>query len=119
MKLCSVLKDRVDEGIGATTGYLGRFPALQSIYNWGYKGYYQGPEQDLTPELDTSSQNQLIDQAIDLLYSRYPEIIENKKLKRHMLQMLIGKVTQGELKDKVDMDAFIKRLKKTKGVETV
>ena len=33
--------------------------------------------------------------------------------------MLIGKVTQGELKDKIDMDDFIKRLKKTKGVETV
>ena len=120
MKLCTLLKERVDGGIGAaSTGYLGKFPSLASVYNWGYKGYYQGPEQDLTPELDTASQNQLIDQAIDLLYSRYPEIIENKKLKRHMLQMLIGKVTQGELKDKVDMDAFIKRLKKTKGVETV
>ena len=33
--------------------------------------------------------------------------------------MLIGKVTQGELKDRVDMDRFIKRLKKTRGVETV
>ena len=69
--------------------------------------------------LDDESQNQLIDQAIDLMYSRFPEIMQNKKMKRHMLQMIIGQITQGELKDRVDMDNFIKRLKKTKGVETV
>ena len=61
----------------------------------------------------------MIDQAIDLMNSRFPEIVANKKMKRHMLQMLIGKITQGELRDKVDMEAFIKRLKKTKGVEIV
>ena len=119
MKLCHVLKGRIDEAIGATTGYLGRFTALQSVYNWGYKGYYTGGDETPEVELDQESQNQLIDQAIDLLYSRFPEVIEDKKLKRHVLQMLIGKVTQGELRDKVDMDTFIKRLKKTKGVETV
>ena len=42
-----------------------------------------------------------------------------KNLKRHFLQMLIGKITQGDLRDRVDMDKFIKRLKKTRGVETV
>ena len=119
MKLCHVLKEQIDEAIGATTGYLGRFPALQSVYNWGYKWYYTGGDETPKVELDQESQNQLIDQAIDLLYSRFPEVIEDKKLKRHVLQMLIGKVTQGELRDKVDMDTFIKRLKKTKGVETV
>ena len=120
MKLRSVIKEKIDGGIGAgSTGYLGRFPALQSVYNWGYKGYFTGGEADPEVELDQQQQNTMIDQAIDLLYSTYPEVIENKKLKRHVLQMLIGKVTQGELKDRVDMDTFIKRLKKTKGVETV
>ena len=120
MKLRSVIKEKIDGGIGAgSTGYLGRFPALQSVYNWGYKGYFTGGEADPEVELDQQQQNTMIDQAIDLLYSTYPEVIENKKLKRHVLQMLIGKVTQGELKDKVDMDTFIKRLKKTKGVEPV
>ena len=120
MKLRSVIKEKNDGGIGAgSTGYLGRFPALQSVYNWGYKGYYTGNDQDPEVELDQDTQNQLIDQAIDLLYSKYPEAKENKKLKRHVLQMLIGKITQGELRDKVEMDAYIKRLKKTKGVETV
>ena len=120
MKLCGVLKERIDGGIGAaSTGYLGKFPSLASVYNWGYKGYYQGPEQDLKPEISQDTENHLIDQAIDLLYSRFPEAIEDKKLKRHVLQMLIGKVTQGELSNKVDMDTFIKRLKKTKSVETV
>ena len=120
MKLRSVIKEKIDGGIGAgSTGYLGRFPALQSVYNWGYKGYFTGGEADPEVELDQQQQNTMIEQAIDLLYSKYPEVIENKKLKRHVLQMLIGKVTQGELKDRVDMDTFIKRLKKTKGVETV
>ena len=119
MKLRSVIKEKIDGGIGAgSSGYLGRFPGLQSVYNWGYKGYYTGNETDPEVELDQQQQNTMIDQAIDLLYSKFPEVIENKKLKRHVLQMLIGKVTQGELKDKVDMDTFIKRLKKTKGVET-
>jgi hypothetical protein len=119
MKLCTVLKGCVAEVAGATTGYLGKFPALQSVYNWGYRGYYSGGGQDPQVELDPQQQNMMIDQAIDLLYSQYPEAIESKKLKRHVLQVLIGKVTQGELKDKIDMENFIKRLKKTKGVETV
>ena len=53
------------------------------------------------------------------MYSKYPDIVDNKKLKRHFLQMLIGKVTQGELRDRIDMDKFINRLKKTRSVETV
>ena len=118
MKLCSLLKEALDGG-AQTTGYLGRQPAMQSVYNWGYKGYYTDEDPNLTAVADAESQNQLIDQAIDLMYSKFPDIIANKKLKRHMLQILIGQITQGELSDKVDMDSFIKRLKKTKGVETV
>ena len=64
-------------------------------------------------------QDQLIDQAIDLMYSKYPDIVNNKKMKRHFLQMLVGKITQGDLRDRVDLNSFIKRLKKTRGVETV
>ena len=120
MKLCTVLKERIDGGIGAaSTGYLGKFPSLASVYNWGYKGYYQGPEQDLKPEISQETENQLIDQAIDLMYSRFPEIIKNKEIKRHMLQLLVGQITQGELKDRIEMEKFIKRLKKRTGVETV
>jgi len=118
MKLGSLLKEALDGG-GQTTGYLGRQPALQSVYNWGYKGYYTGDDPNLAAVADAETENQLIDQAIDLMYSKFPEVVANKKLKRHMLQMLIGQITQGELSDKVDMDSFIKRLKKTKGVETV
>ena len=118
MKLCSLLKEVLDGG-AQTTGYLGRAPAMQSVYNWGYKGYYQGPEQDLKPEISQDTENHLIDQAIDLMYSRFREIIKNKEIKRHMLQLLIGQITQGELKDRIEMEKFIKRLKKRTGVETV
>ena len=118
MKLWKILESEWSSG-GPSTAYLGKFPALASVYNYGYTGYYKGPEQDIEVELDQQSQDQMIDQAIDLMYSRFPEIVANKKMKRHMLQMLIGKITQGELRDKVDMEAFIKRLKKTKGVEIV
>jgi hypothetical protein len=92
---------------------------MSSVYNWGYKGYYQGPEQDLKPEISQDTENHLIDQAIDLMYTRFPEVIKNKKIKRHMLQLLVGQITQGELKDRVEMEKFIKRLKKRTGVETV
>ena len=53
------------------------------------------------------------------MYTRFPEVIKNKKIKRHMLQLLVGQITQGELKDRVEMEKFIKRLKKRTGVETV
>lgn len=120
MKLCDVLRERIDGGIGgASTSYLGKLPAMSSVYNWGYKGYYQGPDQDLKPEISQDTENHLIDQAIDLMYTRFPEVIKNKKIKRHMLQLLVGQITQGELKDRVEMEKFIKRLKKRTGVETV
>ena len=84
MKLRSVIKEKIDGGIGAgSTGYLGRFPALQSVYNWGYKGYFTGGEADPEVELDQQQQNTMIDQAIDLLYSKFLEVIENKKLNRN------------------------------------
>ena len=70
MKLRSVIKEKIDGGIGAgSTGYLGRFPALQSVYNWGYKGYFTGGEAAPEVELDQQQQNTMVDQAIDLLYS--------------------------------------------------
>ena len=70
MKLCTVLKERIDGGIGgASTSYLGKLPSLASVYNWGYKGYYQGGEEDPVAELSQDAENQLIDQAIDLMYS--------------------------------------------------
>ena len=120
MKLCTVLKERIDGGIGgASTSYLGKLPSLASVYNWGYKGYYQGGEEDPVAELSQDAENQLIDQAIELMYSRFPEIIKNKEIKRHMLQLLVGQITQGELKDRIEMEKFIKRLKKRTGVETV
>ena len=120
MKLKKVLEEDSEwQSKGPTTSYMGKWPGTFSVYNWGYKGYYPGEEPALTAALDDESQNQLIDQAIDLMYSRFPEIMQNKKMKRHMLQMIIGQITQGELKDRVEMDNFIKRLKKTKGVETV
>ena len=91
---------------------------LRSIIG-AIKDTIQGPEQDLKPEISQDTENQLIDQAIDLMYSRFPEIIKNKEIKRHMLQLLVGQITQGELKDKIEMEKFIKRLKKRTGVETV
>ena len=120
MKLKKVLEEDSEwQSKGPTTSYMGKWPGTFSVYNWGYKGYYQGPEQDLKPEISQDTENHLIDQAIDLMYTRFPEIIKNKEIKRHMLQLLIGQITQGELKDRIEMEKFIKRLKKRTGVETV
>ena len=68
MKLCHVLKGRIDEAIGATTGYLGRFPALQSVYNWGYKGYYTGGDETPEVELDQESLNLIKDKTDDIAF---------------------------------------------------
>ena len=118
MKLKNIIEGEFQSS-GPTTGYLGRSPAMASAYNYGYKGYYTGVDPNLAAVADEAIQNQLIDQAIDLMYSKYPDIVDDKKMKRHFLQMLVGKITQGDLRDRVDLDSFIKRLKKTRGVETI
>jgi|10_taG_2_1085330.scaffolds.fasta_scaffold07028_7 hypothetical protein len=69
--------------------------------------------------LDPDIERQLIDYAIDLLYSRYPELVDNKTIKRHVLQMVIGKITSGEPSDQITMKNFIKQIKKKKGVKVV
>ena len=71
MKLWKILESEWSSG-GPSTAYLGKFPALASVYNYGYTGYYKGPEQDIEVELDQQSQDLMIDQAIDLMYSRFP-----------------------------------------------
>ena len=46
-------------------------------------------------------------------------MVKDKKVKRHLVQMLVGKVMEGEVRDIIDIDRFIKRLKKRMKVETI
>ena len=72
-----------------------------------------------TYTLDSDIEAQLINQAIDRLFWEYPELIQNKKIKRVHVQMLLGKITSGEVDNLIDVDRFIKQLKKTKKIKTV
>ena len=53
------------------------------------------------------------------MYRDYPEIVKDKKIKRHLVQMLFGKVMAGEVKDIIDVERFVKQLKKRMKVETI
>ena len=68
----------------------------------------KGPESVVDPHIE----QQLIDQAISILFNDHPELVNDKKIRRHHLQMLIGKVTSGEVSDLITMKNFIKSLKK-------
>ena len=59
------------------------------------------------------------DQVIDVMYRDYPEMVKDKIVKKHLIQMLVGKVMVGEVRDIIDIDRFIKRLKKRMKVETI
>lgn len=72
-----------------------------------------------TATLDKDIEAQLIDQAIDKLFWDYPELVQDKKIKRMHVQMLLGKITSGEVADLIDVDRFIKQLKKRKKIKTV
>ena len=72
-----------------------------------------------TYTLDKDIESQLISQAIDKLFWEYPNLIQDKKLKIMHVQMLLGKITSGEVADQIDVDRFIKQLKKTKKIKTV
>lgn len=53
-----------------------------------------------------------IEHGIDILFTKYPEIMKNKTVKRYLIQMVIGKVYSGEVAKHIDLNRFIKRLRK-------
>lgn len=64
------------------------------------------------PEMDPDIENQLISRAIDVLFWDHPELVKDKKIKRHYVNMLIGKITSGDVKNAIDINNVIKALKK-------
>lgn len=120
MKLRDVLKeaDFYVPQAEPHSNYHGRNPASFSAYNVGYRPTPGNNVDDkLTQTLDADIEAQLIDRAIDILYDEYPELVKDKKIKRHFLQMLIGKVTSGEIPHQISLENFIKRLWNTKKIK--
>ena len=101
--------------------YASKWPAYAGT--WGVKNYRTTPgnklEDPVAAVLDPYIEDQLIDQTIDVMYRDYPEIVKDKKIKRHLVQMLLGKVMAGEVKDIIDVERFVKQLKKRMKVETI
>ena len=118
------LKNVLSELQGPTTAYASKHvPGYASVASWGVKDYRTTPgnklDDPVSQTLDPYIEEQLIDQVIDVMYRDYPEMVKEKKVKRHLIQMLVGKVMAGEVQDVIDVDRFIKRLKKRMKVETI
>jgi hypothetical protein len=116
------LKNVLAEVDGTTNQYASKWtPGYAS--SWGIKGYRTTPgnklDDPVSQTLDPYIEEQLIDQVIDVMYRDYPEMVKDKKVKKHLIQMLVGKVMSGEVRDIIDIDRFIKRLKKRMKVETL
>ena len=121
MKLKNVLSEIIP---GKTTAYTSKHaPGNASVSNWGIKGYRTTPggrlDDPVSAVVDPHIEEQLIDQVIDVMYRDYPEMVKDKKVKKHLIQMLVGRVMAGEVRDIIDIDRFIKRLKKRMKVETI
>tara|TARA_R110000744_G_scaffold9052_8_gene29485 strand:+ start:2873 stop:3223 length:351 start_codon:yes stop_codon:yes gene_type:complete len=113
------LKDVLLREDGPYTNYHGQSHAIFSSYNTGYKPTPGNRAPDkLTATLDADIERQLIDQAIDLLFNDYPNLMKDKQIRRHHVNMLLGKITSGEVADLIDVDNFIKRLWKNKKIKT-
>ena len=107
------LKDVLNE-------YASKFPTYAGT--WGPIGYKATPGNKVDPVsqgADEYIEDQLIDQAIDFIYRDYPELDQKRKIKRHLIQMAVGKIMQGQVKDRISMERVIKRLKKKLKVEVV
>ena len=119
MKLRDALLREDGQWTGPYTNFHGQAPALFSSYN---KGYNPTPgnkvDDQLTRTLDADTETQLIDQAIEMLFNNYPNLVKDKQIRRHHINMLLGKITSGSVDDVVDADAFIKRLWKKKKIKT-
>jgi len=90
---------------------------------WTYKDFINfTPDQKASTydqsRVDANIEKQLIDFAIDKIYEYYPEVVQNKKIKRIYLQMIIGKIYSGDIRDLITLRSTIKRLKE-KGIEVV
>ena len=66
-----------------------------------------------------SCEVELIPVLITFFGSSKVLLVKDKKVKKHLIQMLVGKVMSGEVRDIIDIDRFIKRLKKRMKVETL
>tara|TARA_R110000824_G_scaffold81446_1_gene204744 strand:+ start:1692 stop:2054 length:363 start_codon:yes stop_codon:yes gene_type:complete len=119
MKLREALLREAGQWSGPYTNYHGHAPALFSTYNSGYKTS-PGNKVDntLTSKVDSELETQLIDQAIELLFSKYPSLIQDKKIRRHHINMLLGKISNGDVNNIIDIENFIKRLWKQKNIKT-
>ena len=107
------LKDVLNE-------FASKFPTYAGT--WGPIGYKASPGNKVDPVslgADEYIENQLIDQAIDVIYRDHPELVQKKKIKRHLIQMAIGKIMQGTIRDTISMERVIKRLKKRLKVEVI
>ena len=114
------LKDILNEAgyTGPYTNFHGRAPALFSAYNVGYRPTPGNNVDDqLTRTLDADRESQIIDRVIDKIYHEYPELVKNKKIKRHLIQILVGKITSGEKPTNVDISNIVKKLWKDKKVK--
>ena len=97
-------------------GAAGKFTSYGSSYRPSVLTHGDDP---VSSKVDSDIERQLIDQAIDMLFNEYPELIQDKKVKRMHIQMLLGKITKGEVSDLIDVENFIKRLKKLKKIKVV
>ena len=118
MKIRSIIKEldfERDSGFRQGSG-IGQFTS------WNNKTYlpidpnYKNPmSSEDGSKLDPYIEQQLINRAIDLLFSEYPNLVQDKKIRRHLVQMLVGKVTSGDGVDAISLKNMIKTLKK-KGI---
>jgi hypothetical protein len=67
---------------------------------------------DQESQLDPHIEAQLIQQAIDMLVTQHSDLIQDKTIRRHHIQMLIGKITSGEVDDLISLKSMVKGLKK-------
>tara|TARA_S200002703_G_scaffold78043_1_gene67215 strand:+ start:2255 stop:2611 length:357 start_codon:yes stop_codon:yes gene_type:complete len=116
MKLKDILKEA--ESASPYSTFHGRAPALFSAYNVGYRASPGNNFDDkMGKSIESDKEEHLIDRAIDILHDKYPELIKDKKVKRHMINMLIGKITSGANMGEIDIEKLIKKLWKDKKVK--
>lgn len=111
LKLYEALSEPVSDPVG------GNFPSFstwnrtsdsRNVGSTSSKGF-QYPSEKLAGK---QMKNQLIDFAIDMLYSQYPQLIKDKETKMYYLNMIIGKVTNGNIDSRLELKDFIRALKK-------
>ncbi len=116
MKLSAFLKEADTSGVG-NTAHPGSGPTYSTWAPFSNISVFANHSADTISDgtkITRQVEKELIDYAIDVLFNTYPNLVKRGKIKRYIIQQLLGQITSGRLASQVSIQKFIEKLNQNK-----